>query len=152
VSELRRLLDQYASDHQNPVNQRIHAVCVPVILWTCVALAWPIPVAGHPGPVAGALMVAVVAYYARLSPPLAGLMAVVLAACGALSHALWLAAGPLGTWAVAGGVFAAAWVAQFVGHGIEGKRPSFLTDLQYLLIGPLWVATKGLRAVGVSVG
>ena len=48
------------------------------------------------------------------------------------------------------GVFVAAWIAQFIGHEIEGKRPSFLTDLQYLLIGPIWLVSKALRHYGVA--
>ncbi|MEZ4237309.1 MAG: Mpo1-like protein [Myxococcota bacterium] len=146
-----RWLGQYASDHQNPTNRAIHTVCVPAILWTCIAAVWaiPLPGVGLPGVWAAALMLLVLAYYARLSPRLAGVMAAAFAALAAVSHGLYLAIGPGGTWAVAGIVFVAAWIAQFVGHGIEGKRPSFFTDLQYLLIGPLWVADKGLRRVGL---
>jgi len=47
------------------------------------------------------------------------------------------------------GVFVLAWVAQFVGHEFEGKRPSFLTDLVYLLIGPLWLMSKLFRRLGL---
>jgi uncharacterized membrane protein YGL010W len=35
-----------------------------------------------------------------------------------------------------------AWIGQFYGHKIEGKKPSFLKDLEFLLIGPLWVIQK----------
>ena len=49
------------------------------------------------------------------------------------------------------GVFVVAWIAQFVGHKVEGKRPSFLTDLAYLLIGPAWIVAKIMRRVGIAV-
>ncbi len=39
-------------------------------------------------------------------------------------------------------IFAIAWIGQFYGHKVEGKKPSFIKDLQFLLIGPLWVIQK----------
>jgi len=39
-------------------------------------------------------------------------------------------------------IFVAAWIGQFYGHHIEGKKPSFIKDLQFLLIGPAWVLEK----------
>ena len=36
-------------------------------------------------------------------------------------------------------VFVLAWVGQFIGHKIEGKKPSFIKDIQFLLIGPIWL-------------
>lgn len=44
-----------------------------------------------------------------------------------------------GLFYVALGIFILAWIGQFIGHKIEGKRPSFFKDIQFLLIGPLWV-------------
>ena len=44
-----------------------------------------------------------------------------------------------------------AWIAQFIGHKIEGRKPSFLTDLTYLLIGPAWVLAKLYRKLGWSL-
>ena len=52
--------------------------------------------------------------------------------------------------ALAIGVFVVAWIAQFIGHKYEGRKPSFLTDLTYLLIGPAWVVAKGLRKLGIA--
>lgn len=146
-----QLVGKYAGDHQHPTNRAIHTVCVPVILWTCVALVWPIPAPGGlPGVWAGVGIALALVYYLRLSVVLAGAMAAIFAVCAAVAHGVYVAVGPTGTWVVAGAVFVAAWIAQFVGHGIEGKRPSFLTDLQYLLVGPLWVAAKGLARLGVA--
>ena len=96
------------------------------------------------GGVAVAWRVVVSLYYLRLSPRLAGVMLLVFASFAGASHLLWTLAGPTGTWAVAGAVFIGAWAGQFVGHLIEGRRPSFFTDLQYLLIGPRWVVDKRL--------
>jgi uncharacterized membrane protein YGL010W len=36
-------------------------------------------------------------------------------------------------------VFVGAWMGQFYGHKVEGKKPAFFEDLQFLLIGPIWV-------------
>jgi uncharacterized membrane protein YGL010W len=90
-------------------------------------------------------MAAALLYYRRLSPVLAGAMLGVLLAMAVFTAALYRILGPAGLAGLAGGVFVLAWIAQFVGHGIEGKRPSFFTDLTYLLVGPLWVAAKVLR-------
>jgi uncharacterized membrane protein YGL010W len=47
-------------------------------------------------------------------------------------------------------VFVLAWIGQFIGHKIEGARPSFFTDLAYLLIGPAWLVGKLMRRAGVA--
>ena len=54
----------------------------------------------------------------------------------------------LGQKALAIGVFVVAWIGQFIGHKIEGRRPSFLTDLVYLLVGPLWTLSKLYKRLG----
>ena len=52
-------------------------------------------------------------------------------------------------WAICGVAFVLAWIGQFVGHAIEGRRPSFLKDLQFLLIGPLWLLGNVFRRFGL---
>jgi uncharacterized membrane protein YGL010W len=47
-------------------------------------------------------------------------------------------------------VFVLAWIGQFVGHRIEGKKPSFFEDLRFLLIGPLFVLGFLYRRLGIS--
>jgi uncharacterized membrane protein YGL010W len=132
------LLSHYRLSHEHPRNEAIHCVAVPVIMASLVGLLWSV----HPALMAVFLLASGV-YYARLTGRTFLLMALWTAAVLAL---LW----PLGEsrgW-VCALAFALAWVAQFVGHHIEGKKPSFFEDLQYLWVGPLFVADVLLRRFG----
>jgi uncharacterized membrane protein YGL010W len=51
----------------------------------------------------------------------------------------WQLAGGPALWLVCLGVFVIAWAGQFIGHKVEGKKPSFIDDLKFLLIGPIWL-------------
>ena len=148
-----RYLGSYSADHRNGLNQIIHWICVPPIVWTVMAALYVIPVPGtmfRPGMSAGFAMVAAVAYYLRLSRPLGLAMAVAFAVMLAFTWWLYGMLGPRYLLYTAIAVFVIAWVAQFIGHEFEGKRPSFLTDLQYLLIGPLWLTSKLMRKLGIA--
>ena len=143
----------YSADHRNPTNQLIHWVCVPAILWTVMAALWLVPVSptiGRPGFWCGLVMVGAFAFYWRLSHPLGVAMLTVFIAFGLLTEGLYRALGRDGLLKLAVAVFVLAWVGQFIGHKIEGRKPSFLTDLAYLLIGPAWLAGKVLRRIGVA--
>jgi uncharacterized membrane protein YGL010W len=50
---------------------------------------------------------------------------------------------------VAIAVFVAAWAGQFVGHRIEGKQPSFVEDVRFLLVGPAWPLADAYRRFGI---
>ena len=47
-------------------------------------------------------------------------------------------------------IFVLAWIGQFIGHKIEGKKPSFLDDLRFLLIGPLFVLSFLYRRLNLA--
>ncbi len=148
-----RLLAEYGESHQHPVNKAIHWVMVPLITWTVLALlcALPVPQVFSAVPFLNwATLFAAFAcvYYATLSLPLTAAM-VVLAALLFGLVALCQAFVPLPLWQVALGVFAAAWVFQFIGHAIEGKRPSFFKDVQFLLVGPAWLMHFLFRKAGI---
>jgi uncharacterized membrane protein YGL010W len=148
-----RWLFSYSGDHENATNQLIHLICVPAILWSVTAMLWTIPVPGsrlRPGTWMGLAMFAAWLFYWRLSKPLAFGMLAAFVACGFLNRFLWLQLGMSGLLWLAIGVFVVAWIGQFIGHKVEGKRPSFFTDLQYLLIGPLWTLDKLYRRLGWS--
>ena len=149
-----RFLGNYAEDHRNTTNQLIHWVCVPIIVWTVVALLWLIPVPpalGRDGAWAGMVMAMAAIYYYRLSRPLGLVMAIKLVALGFLTHLLYGALGATNLLWLAIGVFVLAWIGQFIGHRYEGRKPSFLTDLAYLLIGPAWVMGKLMRRLRIPL-
>lgn len=126
-------LSEYGTSHTDHTNKKIHFICVPVIFLTIVALLYHL----HP------LLLAVIAtgvmfFYLRLSLPLFGAMLAFLGLCILISV---FAPIPMWGWV---GIFFVAWLGQFWGHKIEGAKPSFLEDLQFLLIGPAWVALSVL--------
>jgi uncharacterized membrane protein YGL010W len=151
--EVDRWLGNYAEDHRNSTNILIHWICVPLILWTAVALLWVLPVPavlGRAGLWAGVAMFFALTFYLRLSRPLGFGMLAAFVLLGLITEALYrLLGGTMLLW-LALGVFVLAWIAQFVGHNIEGRRPAFFTDLVYLLIGPAWVVAKIMRRLGIA--
>ena len=148
------LLAEYGESHRNETNKAVHWVCVPLIVWSLMALLWSIPVPGFMGTLPGLnwltiVLVLALVYYILLSPTLALGVAVFAAVC------IWIIAGlataglPVVSIAVA--VFVLAWAGQFWGHKVEGKKPSFLKDIQFLLIGPAWLLSFIYRRVGIPV-
>ena len=135
-----QLLAHYGESHRNPANGAIHCVAIPLIMVSLVGLMYAL----HPW-VAYAFLAASMVYYARIgSWVFLVTMAVISLAAIALVQAL-------GSWLlpVSVAVFVLAWIAQFVGHKIEGKKPSFLEDLQYLWVGPLFVLAKLFAKLGL---
>jgi uncharacterized membrane protein YGL010W len=141
--------EEYGESHRNPTNKLIHWVCVPLIFWSVVALIWsiPSPVEWLNWAVVASLIVQT--WYVFLSPRLSiGVGVFIVAAlllCAFLDASL---AAPL--WAVALVVFVGAWIGQFVGHQIEGKKPSFFKDIAFLLIGPAWLLGFIYRRLGLA--
>jgi uncharacterized membrane protein YGL010W len=148
-----RWLGNYSEDHRHPTNIALHHVCVPLIVWSVVAFVWVIPVPpgiGQPGLWAALGMVGTLGWYLRLSRPLGLAMVAVFVLLGAITHVLYGLLGAAQLLSLAILVFVVAWIGQFIGHRIEGKRPSFFTDLVYLLVGPLWIVAKALRRLGIA--
>ncbi len=153
MRRIDELLDQYSQDHRNATNQWIHVVCVPAIVWSATAMLWAIPVPGRaflPGFFSALAMFLAWAYYWRLSRTLS--MGLLLCFLLSAMANRWLANryGIHGLLTIGLVVFAVAWVGQFIGHKVEGHRPSFLTDLVFLLVGPLWTLRKLYQKVGIA--
>lgn len=134
-----QLLAHYGQSHRNPRNERIHFVAIPLIMASLLGLLW----AAHPW-LAYAFVAASLVYYARLSVVFLLAMAVISVVALLLVRALGTLVLPVSV-----GVFVAAWIAQFIGHRIEGCKPSFFEDLQYLWVGPLFVLSKLFGRLGV---
>jgi uncharacterized membrane protein YGL010W len=156
VARIRRidlLLAEYGESHQNPTNKTIHWIAVPVIAWSVIALLWAVPTPalfrGAPYLNWATIVCALaVVYYLTLSVPLAIGMAAFCALAIAIIGLIETNVTIKLEW-IAGPLFAFAWVFQFAGHEVEGKKPSFLKDLQFLLIGPAWLMHFLYRRLGI---
>ncbi len=134
-----QLLAHYEESHRHPTNEDIHFVAIPLIMFSLLGLLFAL----HPW-VAYAFVLAAMAYYARLSAVFLLTMALLSVLGLALVHALGEQ-----VLTVSIIVFVGAWIAQFVGHKIEGKKPSFFEDLQYLFVGPIFVLSKLFLKLGI---
>jgi uncharacterized membrane protein YGL010W len=136
------------------LNKKIHFICVPLIVFSILGLLWSIPVptqVAQWGPwfnTATAVAILSTIYYTRLSPSLAiGMVSMASISLFILSQIeQWTG---LNAWQWAVPLFILAWTGQFIGHHIEGKRPAFASDLQFLLIGPLWILADLYRRIGI---
>ena len=135
------LLAQYSESHLNHTNEIIHFVCVPVIVFTLLGILWWV----HPL-VAAVTAAASLCYYFQLSRPFAlGMLVMAGLMLGLLSLLPPATVLPLSI-----AIFVLAWIGQFIGHKIEGKKPSFFDDLRFLLIGPLFVLSFLYRRLNVA--
>ncbi|MBT8143411.1 MAG: DUF962 domain-containing protein [Gammaproteobacteria bacterium] len=148
-------LDEYGESHQNATNKFLHWICVPLIVLSLVGLLWSAPVPAVFEQVSplmnwGTLfMLAALVYYFIMSFTLAIGMVFVTGAMVALL--VWMDGLNVPLWQLSIGIFVVAWIGQFIGHAIEGKRPSFFKDLQFLMIGPIWLLSALYRKVGIPL-
>lgn len=135
-----RLLAHYEQSHRNPINELIHFVAIPAIMLSIVGLLFAI----HPW-VAYVFVAASLVYYALLRASVFLLtMALLTAVALALVHAMGGLVLP-----ISAAIFVVAWIFQFVGHKIEGRKPSFFEDIQYLWVGPLFVLSRLFLKLGI---
>ena len=147
---LKQFLDTYAESHQNPLNQVIHIVCVPAIFFATLGLMWLVPigrflpfVSAGTAPyvnLATVFGVATIPFYLRLS--VGSLLTATLWALLSFAGIVEIQSSGLPLGWICGAVWIVAWAVQFYGHHVEGAKPSFADDLQFLLIGPLFVMQK----------
>lgn len=158
-SQVDVLFDKYAESHQNPSNEIIHWICVPLIVFSILGLVWaiPFPHLGFLGKYNGYLnwasfLIAFsIYYYYKLSPVMSYLMLLLLFGMSILVVQIEQAqanGGPA-LWLVCAIIFVLAWIGQIIGHKIEGKKPSFLEDVKFLLIGPIWLLHFICKKIGL---
>ncbi len=127
MKSITEWFDEYSESHQNPTNKQIHWLCVPAILFSIIGI-----IAHFSTLLTALLLVLTLIFYARLDLVLAVAMAALLVIMAWLIYTL-----PVGVGFYIA-IFVIAWVGQFYGYKVEGKKPSFFKDLQFLLIGPVW--------------
>ncbi|MFL0798758.1 MAG: DUF962 domain-containing protein [Cellvibrionaceae bacterium] len=146
--------NEYGESHINPTNQLIHNFAVPIIYITIMGLLWDLP---WPEALSGlawlnwSILAVIITggFFIRYSITLT-LGIIILSAIG-IALCLFVETAGIPVWLASIVVFIIAWVFQFIGHKIEGKKPSFFKDLQYLLVGPGWVLAKWYRKLGIKL-
>ncbi|MES2892551.1 MAG: Mpo1-like protein [Bacteroidota bacterium] len=150
---LNEWLSEYGQSHKNETNKTIHWICVPTIFFSIVGLLYSIKLTflkiDFNLNVAMIAIIGVIAYYFSLSKTLWIGMLIFGAVCLGLCY-LIERSGILPLWMVSLALFVAAWLAQFYGHKIEGAKPSFLKDLQFLMIGPAWLMSFIYQRLGIN--
>ena len=145
-------LEAYGVSHKNPTNKLIHWVCVPLIMFSILGLLYTILVADGQTMWlnwATVLYLGALIFYARLSFTIMLGFAVVGYAMLWLNHSMALTMGTTAMFWTSLLIFVAAWAGQFYGHKIEGAKPSFIEDVQFLLIGPAWLLHFVYKALGI---
>lgn len=146
-------MDEYGVSHRNPTNQLVHKICVPLIMLTVIGFLWSIPRPEILSQIpylnwATIFIAGCLIFYLSLSFVMFVGMAIQTILMCLICQKLYEAGILLQFSAI---VFVLSWIAQFWGHKIEGKKPSFLQDLVFLLIGPLWVTRFFYKKIGITV-
>ncbi|MEW9796842.1 Mpo1 family 2-hydroxy fatty acid dioxygenase [Alteromonas sp. CYL-A6] len=152
MRDIERLLNRYGESHQNKTNVLIHGIAVPSIYFVTLGLIWSIPMPDALSHFnitwAHVVAVPVLYYYFLLSGPIGAAMTLLTIACfGGINLLAYL---DISVWKFCLALFVVMWVLQFVGHKIEGKKPSFFEDLRFLLVGPAWWWTHFLKRLHIS--
>jgi len=138
-------LNEYGQSHQNRINKMIHWLCVPLIMLSLIGLLSSIPysyvleVNNNSFSINTAILFLffVSIYYFKLSKTL--FFGMLLISILLIKGVNILNSMDYALWKISLSIFIIAWIGQFIGHKIEGMKPSFLKDIQFLLIGPAWL-------------
>ena len=156
MSRLQTLIARYEEFHKDVTNRRIHFACVPLIALSLVGLLWCIKIPTPFGDElsftlnAGVLSIGLaLVYYLFLS--LGSFVGMLYFGLVASVLCISVEASPLPLFAVSSVVFGLSWGGQFIGHGIEGKKPAFTEDVQFLLVSPAWLLDALYRKPAVAL-
>ena len=156
MKNIQQWLDAYGESHQNKTNKIIHWICVPLIMFSLLGIlslikfTTPIFSSYYCINVAHLLIILSIIFYFRLSSPITIGMIIYSALNLYIIHQfelLYASQSILLMIYIA--IFVGAWIGQFIGHKIEGQKPSFFEDLQFLLIGPAWLLSFIYKKIGI---
>jgi len=155
MRKIDQLFAEYAESHQNQTNKFIHWICVPLIFFTIVGFISLIPAPHFCAPYFGCISVASIValvlvsiFYFTLSWRISIIMLLFMLLMEHFAYAINVQFKE-NSWIIYLSIFVITWIFQFIGHKIESKKPSFLKDLQFLLIGPIWLLHFILKKIGI---
>ena len=155
MRKIDQLFAEYAESHQNQTNKFIHWICVPLIFFTIVGFISLIPAPHFCAPFFGCISIAsivalflVTIFYFTLSWRISLIMLLIMLLMEHFAYAINVHFKE-NSWIIYLSIFVITWIFQFIGHKIEGKKPNFLKDLQFLLIGPIWLLHFILKKIRI---
>jgi len=161
MKPIQQWIDEYGESHQNPTNKLIHWVCVPLIMLSLLALLGKIPffingltlftIGSEPVLFDWTIIFLsfCIIFYSRLSLTLSlGMLLITICMLFIISYIKYY---DPEIWRLSLAIFIVGWIGQFIGHKIEGKKPSFFEDLQFLLIGPAWLLSFIYNKIGIKL-
>ncbi|AZB16286.1 DUF962 domain-containing protein [Chryseobacterium indologenes] len=150
------LFAEYSKSHRNTINKCIHWICVPLIFWTILGFVSLIPSPHFCNSYFGCIsmvslisMVLITLFYVRLSLLIGVVMIAIMVL---MEHFIYQVNITMGkqSWILYLAVFVVTWIFQLIGHKIEGKKPTLVKDVQFVLVGPIWLLTYILKKTGVK--
>lgn len=154
MTKIENLLSEYGESHQNETNKLVHWICVPLIFYSIVGLLYSVKLPFYlltdiQLNLAHLAILGSLFYYFKLSKSLTLGLLVFTSLCLWFSYVIEEEGVRL--WLVSIIIFVLAWIGQFWGHKIEGKKPSFFKDLQFLLIGPAWLMSFIYKKLEIDI-
>tara|TARA_B100001540_G_scaffold100791_1_gene90653 strand:+ start:74 stop:526 length:453 start_codon:yes stop_codon:yes gene_type:complete len=146
--DIHQWIRDYGVSHQNPINKKIHWICVPLIMFTLLGLLSLVKI--YNVNLTYLIIAFALLFYLRLSIPISiGMFIISATQLGLIFYieTLFLDLHLIYIYLL---IFIIAWVGQFFGHKIEGQKPSFFEDLQFLLIGPAWLISFIYKKIGIK--
>ena len=158
MKNIYQWLDAYGESHQNKINKRIHWICVPLIMFSLLGILslvkFSIPLNNNVFciTIAHVLIFLAILFYLRLSTSITIGMFIISSVCLFFIYQFELLfSSNKQLFLIYLSIFIVSWVGQFIGHKIEGKKPSFFEDLQFLLIGPAWLLSFVYKKLGIKL-
>ena len=159
MKSIEKWFSEYEVSHQNQFNKTIHYIFVPLIFFSIIGLLVSIPMGNIPNLFPsiltpyihlGTLLVFFgLIFYFRLSPVIFIGMLIISGFSLWANHMIdQYFEAPL--WIISLMIFVISWIFQFIGHKHEGAKPSFLKDIQFLLVGPAWILGKLYSQLGIK--
>ena len=152
LNRWERLLVMYGSSHRHPVNVTIHLVFVPIITASIFLglMRVAVPLGGVRIPLAYVFAGVAFVYYLSLDVrsalvllPIGGGLLFVAQWAATVLPSPWL-------WTIAATGFIGGYVAQFIGHAIEGRKPALVDNpVRGVLAAPLFMGVEVSRMLGL---
>ena len=155
MGNLESWLEAYSKSNQNKTNKIIHWICVPAIFFSILSLLSFIKI-----PLLERFLTPEISNFASLFIFFALLFYIRLSVKMAIGITLFTLLCYKGIFflnttdyklSISLDIFVLSWIIQFIGHKIEGAKPSFFEDIKFLLIGPAWLLSFIYQKLGIKL-